>query len=104
MSMIQKTLDYLEEAQELKQNVYEKLNDLSLALDDAERSSELFMFAKDSANQLKEEIISLGLTFDPSVFGSSDEIIQRLLDDGSSAIQEMSEIASIIRELNQKFV
>ncbi len=103
MSMIKETLDYLEEANGLRDNIYEKIGELTLLIDDAERSAELFGFAKTSAEEFKQSIIGLGLNYDPSVFGSYDELVENLLNNGSNVRNEMYEISAIISELDQKF-
>ena len=76
MNMIKETLDFLNEAQELREKVLNVLGELLVLQKDAERSAQSFSLATDSAMEFKEKIESLGLTFDASVIGSDDELIQ----------------------------
>ena len=102
MNMIKETMDYLNEANELKDKVWDVLGTLLTLKNDAERSAELFGFATNSAIEFKEKIEGLGLTFDSSVFGSEDELVENLINSGYDVRNSMLEIARLIDEIDKK--
>jgi hypothetical protein len=101
MNMIKETMDYLNEANELRDKVWDVLGTLLTLKNDAEKSAQSFSLATDSAMEFKEKIENLGLTFDASLIGSDDEKIQELINNGYSARDEMYQIAGLISEIER---